>query len=67
MRFQKKQEVKNAFCRIFLSSFRRLFKMQFSSIVMENLEYYSFASIIFVVDQSVSCGLLWFDLPRKVS
>ena len=63
----QKQEEKNAFCQIFLSSFQRLFIMQWSSIFIEKFEYHSFASIIFIVDQSVCCGLLWFDLPCKAS
>ena len=67
MRVQQKQEEKNASCRIILSSFSRYFKMQGSSIVIKKFEYYSFASIILIADQSVCYGLLWFDLPRKFS
>ena len=62
----QKQEEKNAFCGIFLLSFPHLFKMQRSSVVNKKFEYYSVASIIFIVDPAVCCGLLWFDLPRKV-
>ena len=40
--------------------------MQCSCIVIKKFEYYSFASIIFIADQSVCYGLLWFDLPCKV-
>ena len=65
--FNKNEEQKNAFCQRFLSSFLRLFKMQCSSITIEKFKYYSFDSIIFIVDQSVCCGSLWFDLPRKFS
>ena len=67
VRLSQKQEEKNAVYQIFLSSFLRLFKIQCSSIVNEKFEYYSFASIMFIVDQLVYCGLLWFNLPRKVS
>ena len=63
----QKQKQKNAFCRIFLPSLPHLFKMQCSSIVIEKFEYYYFVSIISIVDQWVFCGLLWFDLSRKVS
>ena len=62
----RKQEEKNAFCQIVLSSFPRFIKMQCNSIVIEKIEYYPFALIIFIVDQSVCCGLLWYDLLRKV-
>ena len=65
--FSQKQEENNAFCRIYLSSFSHLFKMQCSSIVIKTFQYHSFASIIFSIDQSICWGLLWFDLPRKVS
>ena len=58
MRVQEKQEEKNAFCQIFLSSLLRLFRMQCSSIVIEKFEYYSFALIIFIVNQSVCCSLI---------
>ena len=66
MHVQQKQEEKNGFWQIFLSSFPCLFRMQCSCIGIKKFEYYSFASIIFIVDQSVCCGLLWFDLPCKV-
>ena len=60
MRVQQKQEEKNAFCRTFLLSFPPLFKMQSSSLVIENLNILLLQLFSLLISQFavVCCGLI---------